>query len=64
MPLEGLPDEMVAAGVRAWTELFGLISFELFGHLKGSVADGDVFFRIACDRMAGALGIVGVGADA
>jgi AcrR family transcriptional regulator len=64
MPLEGLPDEMVAAGVRAWTELFGLISFELFGHLKGSVLDGDVFFRTACDRMAGALGIVGVGVDA
>ena len=64
MPLEGLPDELVAAGVRAWTELFGLISFELYGHLKGSVLDGDAFFRIACDRMASTLGIVGVGVDA
>jgi AcrR family transcriptional regulator len=64
MPLAGLPDEVVAAGVRAWSELFGLISFEIFGHLKGSVLDGDRFFRIACERMAAELGILRVGADA
>ena len=64
MPLAGLPDEVVAAGVRAWSELFGLISFELFGHLKGTVLDGDRFFRIACERMAAELGILRVRADA
>jgi hypothetical protein len=50
--------------VRAWSELFGLISFELFGHLTGSVLDGDRFFRIACEKMAGELGILRVAADA
>jgi AcrR family transcriptional regulator len=64
MPLEGLPEDVVAAGVRAWSELFGLVSFELFGHLKGSVLDGDRFFEVACDRMANSLGIQRVGADA
>jgi AcrR family transcriptional regulator len=64
MPLAGLPGEVVAAGVRAWSELFGLISFELFGHLKGTVLDGDRFFRIACERMAAELGILRVRTDA
>ena len=64
MPLAGLPEAVVAAGVRAWSELFGLISFELFGHLTGSVLDGDRFFRIACEKMAVELGILRVAADA
>jgi len=64
MPLDGLPDEVVAAGVRAWSELFGLISFELYGHLKGSVRDGDTFFRVACERMAQELGILRIPVDA
>jgi AcrR family transcriptional regulator len=64
MPLEGLPEAVVAAGIRAWIELFGLISFELFGHLTGSVLDGDRFFRIACERMARELGMLGIAAHA
>ena len=63
-PLAGLPVELVASGVRSWSELFGLISFELYGHLMGSVLDGDTFFRIACERMAEALGIIKVGVHA
>jgi AcrR family transcriptional regulator len=56
-PLLGLPDDLVACGILAWSELFGLISFELFGHGKNIVANGDELFRFACERTASSLGI-------
>jgi AcrR family transcriptional regulator len=56
-PLLGLPLDVVASGVLAWVELFGFISFELFGHLVGSIADADAFFRLACERTAEAIGM-------
>jgi len=56
-PLVGLPPEVVANGLVAWLELFGFVSFELFGHLVGSVGDGDTFFRLLCERIAITLGI-------
>ncbi len=56
-PLRGLPSDVVASGILAWVELFGYISFELFGHLLGSVDDGDAFFRIACERSASSIGV-------
>jgi AcrR family transcriptional regulator len=61
-PLVGLPPEVVANGIIAWVELFGFVSFELFGHLVGSVDDGDTFFRVVCERVAGTIGIDGPGA--
>ena len=51
-PLIGLPADVVANGILAWVELFGFVSFELFGHLVGSVDDGDTFFRLVCERVA------------
>ena len=55
--LIGLPRDVVANGVVAWVELFGFVSFELFGHLVGSVDDGDTFFRRICERVATTIGI-------
>ena len=40
----GIPDEVLSRGLLAWTGLFGAISYELFGHLHGVVADYDAFF--------------------
>ena len=40
----GVPDEVLARGLLVWTGLFGAISYELFGHLHGVVADYDAFF--------------------
>ena len=40
----GVPDEVVARGLAAWTQLFGTISFELFGHLHNVIHDYDAFF--------------------
>jgi len=36
--------EMMAAGLAAWAEMFGVISFELFGHFHNVVAHRDDFF--------------------
>lgn len=58
-PLIGLPADVVANGILAWVELFGFVSFELFGHLVGTVDDGDTFFRLVCVRVAATMGIAG-----
>lgn len=34
-----IPDEVLARALHAWTELFGLISFELFGHFANVIED-------------------------
>lgn len=44
-------------GLSAWGTLFGLVSFELFGHYVGTVADPDVFFAAAIERLADDLGM-------
>lgn len=39
-----LPDEVLVRALYAWTQVFGGISFELFGHLAGAVeAPGELF---------------------
>lgn len=44
--------EVLASVVDVWAQLFGLVSLELFGHLKNSVAEDDVYFRHAVAGMA------------
>ncbi|WP_369369919.1 TetR/AcrR family transcriptional regulator [Promicromonospora sp. Populi] len=55
---EALP-ETVRRTLMAWTTLFGTISFELFGHLVGSVDDPDAWFDDVARRLGADLGIVG-----
>ena len=43
----GLPPQLLPEAVDAWTHLFGMISFELFGHYHNVVADRGAYF----DRM-------------
>ena len=38
---------MLVRGVIAWTQLFGMISFELFGQFVGSFEPADAFFAHA-----------------
>jgi AcrR family transcriptional regulator len=52
-----LPPAMVGAAIRVWIQLFGMISFELFGHLVGSVDPADEFFEREVDEMAARLGL-------
>lgn len=55
----GLPEELIATGLMAWTSVFGLVSFELFGHLVASVADPADFFASQVEVLADRLGLVG-----
>ncbi len=41
----------------AWTTIFGTLSFELFGHLVGSVSDYEAYFEQVIARLAWDLGL-------
>ncbi|MGW6689059.1 TetR/AcrR family transcriptional regulator [Streptomyces sp. NPDC054961] len=57
---EGLPPEVTAALVAAWAQLFGLVSFELFGQFTRIVEDRDAFFAHAADQLAHGVGLPAV----
>ncbi|MFC4943901.1 TetR/AcrR family transcriptional regulator [Pseudonocardia sp. GCM10023141] len=48
---------LAARGIFAWSAVFGMINFELFGHTNNIVADDERFFLDATDRLAGMLGL-------
>lgn len=52
-----LPEPVLARALVAWTQLFGMISFELFGHLVGSVDPSEEFFAYAVDRTGAFVGL-------
>ncbi|MEU8773813.1 TetR/AcrR family transcriptional regulator [Streptomyces sp. NPDC048606] len=54
---EGLPPEVAAALVATWAQLFGLISFELFGQFERVVEERDAFFAYAADRLGREVGL-------
>jgi AcrR family transcriptional regulator len=41
----GVPPTLLARGLTAWTQVFGTISFELFGRLTNAVTDYDAYFE-------------------
>lgn len=54
----GEPDDALAVrALTAWSSLFGLVSFELFGQLVGAVDDTDAFFARAVDELAAFSGV-------
>ncbi len=53
-----VPPVVVSAAIGAWSHLFGLISFELFGHFVGSVDPADDFFEYEIASLADRLGLV------
>jgi AcrR family transcriptional regulator len=57
----GLPDDpgasVAARAVQAWTALFGLVSFELFGQLHNVVEHREEYFRGAVERLGDLLGL-------
>jgi hypothetical protein len=50
------PDRAVRL-LGAWTHLFGLVSFEVFGHTHGVIEDHDAFFDDRVEAMADDLGL-------
>jgi AcrR family transcriptional regulator len=54
-----VPGPMIARALIAWTQLFGMISFELFGQLVGSADPSEDFFGYAIEQMADLVGLPG-----
>lgn len=49
--------EVVGRALMAWSGLVGVISFELWGHLVGAIADHDAYFDHVARRLAADIGI-------
>lgn len=54
-----LPGAVIVRALIAWTQLFGMISFELFGQLVGSADPADEFFEHTVGQMSDFLGLAG-----
>jgi AcrR family transcriptional regulator len=52
-----IDDAVRVRALLAWSSLYGTVSFELFGHLAGSVADTDRYFDVAMGELTGLLGL-------
>jgi hypothetical protein len=50
-------DDLLARAILAWTAVFGLISFELFGQFVGGVHDYEAHFGHQLDRLALLIGL-------
>jgi AcrR family transcriptional regulator len=50
--MPGVPEPVRALSLMVWSQIFGCISFELFGHYKGSVRNANRFFNIVVDEAA------------
>jgi AcrR family transcriptional regulator len=59
LPPDGpaVPPHVLVRAVVAWTQLFGMISFELFGQFVGSFEPGDRLFEHAVAQMASFVGL-------
>ncbi len=53
----GVPGPVIVRGLIAWTQLFGMISFELFGQFVGSLDPADEFFSYTVEQMADFAGL-------
>jgi AcrR family transcriptional regulator len=53
----GVSDGVLTRGLIAWTQLFGMISFELFGQFVGTLEPADSFFGYTVERMADYVGL-------
>ncbi|MFF3608878.1 TetR/AcrR family transcriptional regulator [Streptomyces sp. NPDC002463] len=53
-----LPPALAVALVAAWAQLFGLVSFELFGQFQRVVEDRDTFFAAAARRLGQDVGLL------
>ncbi|MFF0474763.1 TetR/AcrR family transcriptional regulator [Streptomyces sp. NPDC004284] len=53
-----LPPALAVALVAAWAQLFGLVSFEVFGQFNNVVEDRDTFFATAAGRLGQDVGLL------
>jgi AcrR family transcriptional regulator len=50
--MPGVPEAVRVLALMMWSQIFGCISFELFGHYKGTVRSASRFFNIVVDEVA------------
>ena len=50
-------DATTLAVITAWSQLFGLLTFELFGQTRNFVSDDEALFRAAATSMAASIGL-------
>ncbi len=55
------PPTVLLDVLTAWTQLYGLITFELFGQTRNLIIDHEAFFAAATERMARQIGFVSPG---
>jgi AcrR family transcriptional regulator len=58
----GVPAEVAVRALVAWTQLFGMVSFELFGHFVNVVDENAAFFDQAMRLVGTLVGLPGLGA--
>jgi len=56
----GVPEHVVVRALVAWTQLFGMVSFELFGHFVNVVDDNEAFFDQALRLIGSFVGLPGL----
>jgi AcrR family transcriptional regulator len=50
--MDRVPERVRVLALMMWSQIFGCISFELFGHYKGTVRSASRFFNIVVDEVA------------
>ena len=55
--LQEIPAALVTRALVAWTQLFGALSFELFGRFEGGITDADALFDFEMRAMSDYLGL-------
>jgi AcrR family transcriptional regulator len=53
----GLPDRLLLLGVTSWLQLFGNVSFELFGQFNNTIDARAEFFALQMELMADLMGL-------
>ncbi|MGW9477362.1 TetR/AcrR family transcriptional regulator [Saccharomonospora azurea] len=54
-----VPAPLLAKGLAAWTQLFGMVGFELTGQFAGTLEPADAFISHTIERMADFVGLAG-----
>ena len=50
--MPGVPDMVRGRALMVWTSIFGTVSFELYGHYRGSVRSATLYFDFVVDELA------------
>ena len=53
----GVPEELLLAGMTGWMQMFGVVSFELFGQFNNVIEARAEFFDQQMELMADLMGL-------